>query len=257
MKPTTSPKPGWTNTTTPPPTERGSSRYRTSERFRSEAEKGGERRSPPGLRNGGDDESVNEIWASMNAAAKKLWRKDGGRDVKASKHPRTRAQRLFDAAHHKLTNTSPDDRSGTAAGSTSGAKASPGTTLFLWQNLDDFVARKHNATTANGQLISQAVLSRHMCGGSIAGIVFDTNGDVLWAGRETTTPTTNEDPSDPGGAGRLQQRLSTTRCDHHLCSDLSARASSRSSSRSSIELTSAKCAPSDKCVIAVVSTTRN
>jgi hypothetical protein len=124
----------------------------------------------------------------MNAAAKKLWCKDGGRDVKASKHPRTRAQRLFDAAHHQLTNTntSADDRTGTSA-----AKPSSGTTLFLWQNLEDFVAGKHKATAANGQLVPQVVPSRHMCAGTIAGIVFDKTGEVLWAGREQrlATPT--------------------------------------------------------------------
>jgi len=116
----------------------------------------------------------------MNAAAKKLWRKDGGRDVKAAKHPRTRAQRLFDAAHHKLTNTndSPTASSGTTA------RPSSGTTLFLWQNLDDFVAGKYNTTTANGQQVPQTVLSRTMCNGTVAGIVFDKHGEVLWAGRE-------------------------------------------------------------------------
>lgn len=114
----------------------------------------------------------------MNAAAKKLWRKDGGRDVKASKHPRTRAQRLFDAAHQKLTNTA------SGATTTSSAKTTSGTTLFLWQNLDDFLAGKHNTSYANGQLVPQAVLSRCMCQGTIAGIVFDKIGEVLWAGRE-------------------------------------------------------------------------
>ena len=133
----------------------------------------------------GDDESINEIWSNMNAAAKKLWRKDGGRDVKASKHPRTRAQRLFDAAHQKLTNTADSSiATGSGSGSGSAAKTTSGTTLFLWQNLQDFLAGKHNATFANGQLVPQTVLSRYMCGGTIAGIVFDKNGEVLWTGRE-------------------------------------------------------------------------
>ena len=54
----------------------------------------------------GDNESVDEMYTGLKAAAKKLWKRDGGRDVPASKQPRTRGQRMFDAAYSSLTRPS-------------------------------------------------------------------------------------------------------------------------------------------------------
>jgi len=122
----------------------------------------------------GDDESINEIWSNMNAAARKLWRKDGGRDLARSKHPRTRKQRLFDAAHQAMIGSSGD------AAASKGSSAQ----LHMWMALEDFLAGKHNASFADGSLVPKTVLARYMCNGTIAATVFDKNGEVLHHGRE-------------------------------------------------------------------------
>ncbi len=128
----------------------------------------------------GDDESINEIWNDLNTTARKLWRKDGGRDLPKAKHPRTRKQRLFDAAHQTLTNTNSTNNSGSGK---VGLKGS-GARINLWVRLDDFVAGKHNAYFADGSLAPKTVLARYMCTGTIAATVFDKNGEVLHHGRE-------------------------------------------------------------------------
>jgi hypothetical protein len=46
----------------------------------------------------GDDATIEELWNGLSAEEKRLKEADGGRDLAASKHPRTFDQRLFDAA---------------------------------------------------------------------------------------------------------------------------------------------------------------
>jgi len=46
----------------------------------------------------GDDATVDELWTAFLAREKQLKHQDGGRDLRASAHPRTFDQRLFDAA---------------------------------------------------------------------------------------------------------------------------------------------------------------
>ena len=125
----------------------------------------------------GDDESVDEMYAGLKAIGKKLWKRDGGRDVPASKQPRTRRQRLFDAAHSSLTRPSTGTGGGTGSGSVQGH-------IHMWVKLDDFLAGKNTAEFANGNIVPQTVLARYACNGTIAATVFDANGEVLHHGRE-------------------------------------------------------------------------
>ncbi|MFT7476292.1 MAG: hypothetical protein ACI81L_003242 [Verrucomicrobiales bacterium] len=124
----------------------------------------------------GDDESITEMWDALKARAKKLWKKDGGRDLPANKHPRSRAQRLFDAAHQTLIRDS--------SAVSNPCTTPPSATLHMWIQLDDFLAGKHNATFANGSLVPAVVLARHMCAGTTASTVFDKHGEVLHHGRQ-------------------------------------------------------------------------
>ena len=125
----------------------------------------------------GDDESIDEMYAGLKAAAKKLWKKDGGRDVPASKQPRTRRQRMFDAAYSSLTRPAGGDGGNPGSGSVQGR-------INLWVNLDDFLAGNPAAETADGRIIPETVLARYACNGTIAATVFDANGEVLHHGRE-------------------------------------------------------------------------
>lgn len=165
----------------------------------------------------GDDESINEIWNDLNAIARKLWRKDGGGDLPKHKHPRTRKQRLFDAAHQTLTSpNSSGSGSGTGSG-TVGLKGS-GARVNLWVRLDDFVAGKHNAYFADGSLVPKTVLARYMCTGTIAATVFDKDGEVLHHGREHRYAT----PAQVRGLiardkGCVRCRADVSECEaHHL-----------------------------------------
>jgi len=132
----------------------------------------------------GDRESIDEMWKPISALAKKMYVNDGGRDVTAAKHPRTRQQRMFDAAHRLLT------RSGGKVSGQTAAK-SPSVQVFLWTRLDDVVAGSPIVRFGDGRIVPDTVLSRYMCDASIAGVVFDQHGEILWQGRSRryATPT--------------------------------------------------------------------
>lgn len=63
----------------------------------------------------GDRETIDMMWRRVSRDADRAYRADGGRDVPASKHPRTRHQRMFDSFAAALTGETPvpaDDDSG-------------------------------------------------------------------------------------------------------------------------------------------------
>ena len=162
----------------------------------------------------GDNESVDEMYAGLKAAAKKLWKRDGGRDVPASKQPRTRGQRMFDAAYSSLTRPSTSeghDGSGTGSGSVQGH-------IHTWVKLDDFMAGKNTAEFANGNVVPDTVLSRYACNGTIAATVFGADGEVLYQGRQQRYAT----PAQIRGLiardkGCVRCRADISECEaHHL-----------------------------------------
>ncbi len=156
----------------------------------------------------GDDESIDEIWSDLSAMSKKLWKKDGGRDLARNRHPRSRKQRLFDAAHQALTR---------AGGGTSGGSMTVGH-VHMWVELGDFLAGRGQATFADGSIVPKAVLDRYMCTGTIAATVFDKNGEVLHHGREHRYAT----PAQIRGLiardkGCVRCRADVSECEaHHL-----------------------------------------
>ena len=158
----------------------------------------------------GDNESVDEMYAGLKAATKKLWKQDGGRDVPASKQPRTRRQRMFDAAYSSLTRPS-TGTGGAGSGSVQGH-------IHMWVKLDDFLAGKNTAEFANGNIVPQTVLARYACNGTIAATVFDANGEVLYHGREHRYAT----PAQVRGLiardkGCVRCRADISECEaHHL-----------------------------------------
>lgn len=50
----------------------------------------------------GDTASIDEFMNRVRLIERELWRNDGGRDLTPGQHPRTRDQRMFDAAMHAL-----------------------------------------------------------------------------------------------------------------------------------------------------------
>ncbi len=127
----------------------------------------------------GDDETIDEWWTAINAGSKQLYRNDGGRDVPEHKHPRTRRQRLFDAATQLFgSRTSPS-----SDGSKSRPRSSPKATIFIWQTLDDYIAGNSRATFADGRTVPTAVFDRYRCSAELAAILFDGQGELLYQGR--------------------------------------------------------------------------
>ena len=129
----------------------------------------------------GDDESIDEMYAGLKAANKKLWKQDGGRDIPASKQPRTRPQRMFDAAYASLTRPAASNHISPESSSRSGSVQGH---IHMWVKLDDFLAGKNTAEFADGRIVPDTVLSRYVCNGTIAATVFGADGEVLYEGRE-------------------------------------------------------------------------
>ena len=163
----------------------------------------------------GDDESIDEMYAGLKAAAKKLWKQDGGRDVPASKQPRTRRQRMFDAAYANLTR--PATCNSTSPGSQPGSGSVQGH-IHMWVKLDDFLAGKNTGEFADGRIVPDTVLARYACNGTIAATVFDAKGEVLYQGRQHRYAT----PAQIRGLiardkGCVRCRADVSECEaHHL-----------------------------------------
>ena len=89
----------------------------------------------------GDDVTIEEAWTSVTAVADRMYRQDGGRDIATPQHPRTRSQRLYDAAIEYLTGT--NTRSGVARPN-----------VVITVDANQLALPK--ASLSNGQLVIQA-----------------------------------------------------------------------------------------------------
>ncbi|MEE9414086.1 MAG: DUF222 domain-containing protein [Acidimicrobiales bacterium] len=131
----------------------------------------------------GDTASIEEMWNVLTGVADSLYRKDGGRDLPAHKHPRSRTQRLYDAMHQKLTGT----------GSNTTGSRRP-TVVVTATVADLFGDNPTNQTAGLADLVGTGplpagVFNRYLCNADIIGIIFDGNGQPLWQGRKTKTAT--------------------------------------------------------------------
>ncbi len=141
----------------------------------------------------GDRETIDDMKKAVKARADELYRLDGGRDVPAGKHPRTHAQRMFDAFHQLImggaatgSNGSRATRTPTGDGQTpSAGGGSVRTMLHVNIIVDDRAADDIRAATLGGEgYLPATVLERYGCDATVAGTVFSRSGDVLWHGRE-------------------------------------------------------------------------
>jgi hypothetical protein len=138
----------------------------------------------------GDRESIEEMKKAVKARADELYRLDGGRDVPAHKHPRTHAQRMFDAFYQLVMggaatgapNSTGRSGSGRASGGSGGGVRSM---LHVTLTVDDAATDQiRAATVGGGGYLPAIVLDRYGCGSILAGTVFSQRGEVLWHGRE-------------------------------------------------------------------------
>ncbi|MEM7288190.1 MAG: HNH endonuclease [Actinomycetota bacterium] len=133
-------------------------------------------RSPDGLASitiTGDDESIDIAWRGIQQRADAMYRADGGRDVAASDHPRTPAQRTFDAAIEFLT--------GDGGGS---RNARP--TVVVTARLDERGTWSDPALVGTGP-IPASTFERFRCDAQMVALVADAAGQPLWLGRTVRT----------------------------------------------------------------------
>jgi len=123
----------------------------------------------------GDRESINEVRSFLERRASELYRADGGRDVAPDDHPRTKTQRLFDAAVSLLTSSS---------GRGARRAPSPRAMLHVRLTVDAETGEPIEAEAPDGNgLLPYSVVQRYACLAELAVTVFNQTGKVLWHGR--------------------------------------------------------------------------
>ncbi len=118
----------------------------------------------------GDQPTIEAIWKLLGQDADSLYNKDGGRDVPNHKHPRTTAQRLFDAFAARMTGSKGSGTSGSGSEIVLTATAQPDGTITDPQML-------------GVGPVPQGVFDRYLCTSTLVGAVFDGDGQNLWLGR--------------------------------------------------------------------------
>ena len=123
---------------------------------------------------GGDKATIDAIWAVVRGRANDLYRKDGGRDVAPSKHPRTHARRLFDAfAQHFTDDAAPANKQSKGSGR-------PAIVINATLNNHGEIVDPH--LIGSGPL-PRSVFDRYFCNATVVGMLFDGNGQPLWQGK--------------------------------------------------------------------------
>ncbi len=139
----------------------------------------------------GDGVAIQNMFDQITARANELYHADGGRDLNTGQHPRTHAQRMFDAAHELLCGitTTPagmsptprhdSDNHGRGGGTRSKATIVVGLTLDQYLGIDPAAL----AEQIGLGLIPDTVLADYLEHADIIGALYDHNGSPLWIGR--------------------------------------------------------------------------
>ena len=126
----------------------------------------------------GDREHIEELWSVLAAESKRLYQLDGGRDLPAHDHPRTRNQRLFDALHAAVTTGNPTSSDGKPAVSNRRVQ------VYVTLTLDQLVDGATKARLVGGGTIPRHLLDHYLTGDAkVAGVLFNGDGHILWHGR--------------------------------------------------------------------------
>ena len=125
----------------------------------------------------GDSATIGAIWDFLMGRADQLYKDDGGREVPNNKHPRSHAQRLFDAFADKFF-----DGSGGSAGG--GNKP----TLIFTATVGDDGALDGFRQPGVGP-IPASIFERYYCNADLIGVLFDGDGQPLWHGHKVRAAT--------------------------------------------------------------------
>lgn len=167
----------WLDEQTPP--DEHEKRYQRQRRLR-KVSKYPTRKGLMAITAEGDRETIEELWTVLSAESKRLYRLDGGRDLDPALHPRTRNQRLFDALHGLVTADDPSSRAATE----SRPEPNRSVQIYVTLTLDQLVDGATKARLVGGGTIPQSLLRNYLTGdASVAGVLFDGAGHILWHGR--------------------------------------------------------------------------
>ena len=145
----------------------------------------------------GDGIARKQMWDAIEKRADEMYLADGGRDLPDRKHPRTRSQRLFDAAHELICGTPNNQDSNTAnrakrakranaAKRASRAKASSSRPrIVITLTLDKLLGRDPASVAIQSGFgpIPDSVLADYAQHADILAALLDRNGDPLWLAR--------------------------------------------------------------------------
>lgn len=133
----------------------------------------------------GDGVAHRRMVDAIRARADEIYRRDGGRGLPRSEHPRTRTQREFDAALELLCGltTTPDGR--TKPSETSAQRGRSQAKIVIGLTVDKLCGRDpaEMATQVGLGLIPDTVLADYAEHGDIIAALFDRNGEQLWQAR--------------------------------------------------------------------------
>jgi len=164
----------------------------------------------------GASQDIDEIEASLRRVADQLYRADGGRDTPATKHPRTRHQRAFDAAHQLLTAAAiSTDGEGESESRTSGSRGSGrSATFFINATVDQATGADDTPVDWIGSgPLPQTMVEYLACNGEFIGQIFNQAGDILWQGRAVRDAT----PAQIKALIARDQGCVTCGAHHSLC----------------------------------------
>ncbi|MDH3705669.1 MAG: HNH endonuclease, partial [Acidimicrobiia bacterium] len=130
----------------------------------------------------GDRAAIDQMNLAIDRMADRLYRSDGGRDVVAGAHPRTRDQRRFDALYALVTGERSESSSGPSR-----------PTVIVAGGLDALGpdAVEPAQLIGSGPL-PRSVFERLVCKADLVGAVFSTDGQPLWMGRKVRMVTAGQ-----------------------------------------------------------------
>lgn len=161
---------------------------RRQQRKQREVRKGATADGLASLTISGDDESVHQMWSAIVDTANGLYLSDGGRDLSAGQHPRTNAQRMFDAAHQHLAQPPGVSSGGGGTGTRSGTHGGPRPIVIVTATKLAGQTSEPAELVGSGP-IPDTLLEEIACGSEFAGTVFGSCGEVLWHGRKRRSST--------------------------------------------------------------------
>ncbi len=138
----------------------------------------------------GDEASIDRVELAIRNRSSEMWRADGGRELSAGEHPRTRDHRNFDAAvelftrHDGFGGGDPVGGGRTTGSGSSPSRQRPRSTIVVTMSADQMTGSDPSPVrqVASG-LLAPTLLAEMFCGSELVGQVVDGSGQVLWQGR--------------------------------------------------------------------------